>query len=192
MSDHLRRTFTLLETLLDYLPGPQMMRSQASDDTPSSTSRTYTMAELDRQIAHLEAQERARRDDWNRPGSTRIEAARREQYRQGDYAALDLALMELEVENAAWASLAWRVAHHHPGVLDRALRIELVCTIRWLAGRLPEPLRVPEWTRAAFAPSPTQLAALRELGVPMSVLERVYGKDAAALRRCGKRRLEIA
>lgn len=192
MSDHLRRTFTLLDTLLDYLPGPQLMRSAASDDAPASTSRTYTMAELDRQIAHLEAQERARRNDWNRPGSTPIEAARREQYRQGDYAAMDMALMDLEVHNAAWGSLAWRVAHHHPGVLDRALRIELVCTIRWLAGRLPEPLRVPEWTHRAFAPSPAQVAALRELGVPMSVLVRVYGRDAAALRLTGKRRLEIA
>lgn len=192
MTDHLRRTWTLLDTLLDYLPGPQMMRSADSDEAPAKGARTYSMQELSRQIAHLEHQARMRQGDYRR-GSEPWEHARREQYRQGDYAAMDLALMELEVVNAAWASLAWRVAHHHPAVLDRALRIELVLTIRWLAGRLPEPLKVPEWTRSSARPSPAQLQALRELGVPMRVLVRVYGRDAAALRRRVKtRRLEIA
>lgn len=194
MTSQIVRTWTLLETLLDYLPGPQMMRS-AADSLPaaeSARSRTYTMAELDRQLAHIAHQQRLRAGDYSRMGATPIEHARREQYRQGDYAALDLAMMDLEAENAIWAGLAWRVAHHHPAVLDQALRVELVRAVRWLSGQLPEPAKVPEWTRQAFAPTPAMIAAMRELGVPMRVMARVYGLDAAALRRKGKRRLEIA
>lgn len=192
MTDQIRRTWTLLETLLDYLPGPQMMRSADSDDAPAKGARTYSMAELDRQLAHIERQQRLRLGDYSRMGATPIEHARREQYRQGDYAALDMAMMDLEVANGVWASLAWRVAHHHPAVLDQALRVELVRSVRWLAGRLPSPARVPAWTHRAFAPTPAMIGALHEQGVPFRVMARVYGIEAAVLRRKGKRRLEIA
>lgn len=182
--DQIRRTWVLLDTLLDYLPGPQAMRSAASDDPPAAgRSRTYTAAELDRQIAHLEAQERARRNDWNRKGSTPLEHARREQYRCGDYAALDAAMADLEAVDALWAGLAWRVAHHHPAVLDVALRRELVGAVLWLSERLPRPARIPDWERSAAPPTAVHLAALRELGVPFSAMTRVYGEPVGVLRR---------
>lgn len=190
--DQRRRTLVLLETLLDYLPGPQMMRSQADDTAPpAGRSRVYTIAELDRQIAHLEHQERLRSGDYSAERES-WQRARREQYRQGDYAALDLALAELEVVSGAWSSLCWRVATHHPGVLDQPLRVELVRAVSWLAGRLPVPVRVPAWTTPSALPTVAALLALRDMGVPFSVLERVYGKDAATLRRKTKRVREIA
>lgn len=186
MSDQLLRTLTLLETLLDYLPGPQMIRSPASDDSATpGRSRVYTAAEIDRQLAYLEHQARLRRND-NSKGSEPWEAARREQYRHGDYAALDVAMMELEVVDSLWASLAWRVAHHHPGVMDQALRVELVRSVLWLAQRLPRPARVPAWAMRSAAPSALHIAALREIGVPYSVLARVYGVDAKTARRMRK------
>lgn len=194
MTDQVRRTWVLLDTLLDYLPGPQMMRSAASDDAPAAgRSRVYTMAELDRQLAHLEHQARLRAGDYSRMGSTPVEHARIEQYRQGDYAALDLAMMELEVVNALWSGLAWRVAHHHPAVLDVALRGELVRSIVWLAERLPNPAKVPPWTQSAAPPTALHIAALRELGVPYAVMVRVYGEGVGVLRRKAKTRAkEIA
>lgn len=193
MSDQRRRTLLLLETLLDYLPGPQMMRSQADETAaPAGRSRVYTVAELDRQIAHLEHLERLRAGDYGREVEP-WQRARREQYRQGDYAALDLALAEIEVVDSVWASLCWRVATHHPGVLDQALRVELVRAVSWLAGRLPVPVRVPAWTTPSALPTVAALLALRDMGVPFSVLERVYGKDVQSLRRKVKGRVrEIA
>lgn len=188
MTDQLRRTLTLLETLLDYLPGPQMIRSQADAvlaQSDTTRPRTYTPAERDRQLAHLEAQARARLGDHSR-GSEPWEAARREQYATGDYARLDQALVVLEVENRRRHDLAWRVATHHPGLLDRELRVELVITIRWLGERLPRPVRLPTWATASAAPTPLHLAALRELGVPYAVLARVYGKDARRIRKRAK------
>lgn len=178
----LRGTLILLETLLDYLPGPQCMRTAASDDAAPAKARSYTPAELDRQLAHLEHQARLRRGDYKR-ASEPWEHARREQYRQGDYAALDLALAELEVVSRVWSSLAWRIATHHPAVLDLVLRVELVETIRWLAGRLPEPVKVPAWSMQSAPPTALHLAALRELGVPVRVVRRVYGEGVALPRR---------
>lgn len=188
MSDQLRRTLTLLETLLDYLPGPQMIRSQADAvmaQSDSARPRTYTPAERDRQIAHLQLCERMR--GGGQPGGEPWEGARREQYATGDYAALDAALARLEVANRRHYDLAWRVATHHPGLLDLELRVELVRTIVWIGARLPRPVRLPAWATSSTPPTPLHLATLRDLGVPYAVLARVYGRDVSALRRRAKK-----
>lgn len=191
----LLRTWTLLDTLLDYLPGPSMQRP-ASDTLPAQSdsearTRTYTAAETNAQIAHLEHQARLRDGDW-RGQREPWELARLDQYRHGDYARIDDLLDDLRVLSPMRHSLAWRVATHHPGVLDQALRVELVRTVWWLAERLPDPCRVPAWAITAAPPTAGHIATLRALGVPCSVIGRVYGVRASMLGRKAKREERVA
>lgn len=181
----LLRTYTLLDTLLDYLPGPSMQRP-ASDTLPATSdpqakTRTYTAAETSAQIAHLEHQARLRDGDW-RGQREPWELARLDQYRQGDYARLDALLDDLRVLSPMRHSLAWRVATHHPALLDVALRVELVQAVWWLAERLPDPCRVPAWAVAAPVPSAGHIATLRGLGVPWVVITRCYAIKAPTIR----------
>lgn len=192
----LLRAWTLLETLLDYLPGPSMQRP-ASDALPPSLdpqarTRAYTAAETSAQIAHLEQQARLREGNYQRL-SEPWEHARRAQYAAGDYAPLDHLLDDLRVLAPMRHALAWRVATRHPGVLDQALRVELVRTVWWIAERLPDPCRVPAWAVSAAPPSAGHVATLHALGVPFSVISRVYGVRVAALgRKASKRAKEQA
>lgn len=189
----LLRTWTLLDTLLDYLPGPSMQRP-ASDTLPAQSdpearTRTYTAAERDAQLANLEHQARLRLGDY-RSDRDPWEHARREQYRQGDYNRLDHLLDDLRVLAPERHGLAWRVATHHPGILDQALRVELVRTVWWLAERLPDPCRVPAWAISSPQPSAGHIATLRALGVPWPVIGRVYGVSVVVAGRKVKRREE--
>lgn len=189
----LLRTYTLLDTLLDYLPGPSMQRP-ASDTLPATSDpqakdRCYTAAEAEAQLAYLEGQARLRDGDW-RGQREPWELARLDQYRQGDYARLDALLDDLRVLSPMRHSLAWRVATHHPALLDVALRVELVQAVWWLAERLPDPCRVPAWAVSAPVPSAGHIATLRGLGVPWPVIGRVYGVSVVVAGRKVKRREE--
>lgn len=186
----LLRTWTLLDTLLDYLPGPSMQRP-ASDTLPAqldpeARTRSMTTAETNAQLAYLEQQARLRegdhqglREPW--------EHARRAQYAAGDYALLDHLLDDLRVLSPRRHALCWRVSTHHPAVLDRELRVELVRGVWWLAERLPDPCKVPAWAIPAGPPSALHVATLRALGVPWPVIGRVYGVSVVVAGR--KRRV---
>ena len=176
------RTHTLLSTLLDYLPGPSMMRVER-EPAPSSDAQTrfYTPQERDAELARIAHQQRLRAGSYARL-SDPWEHARREQYRQGDYAALDAAMRRLELEDAERHRLAWRLACGHPAKLDAGLSLELLRTLRVLAGWLPDPARVPAWAVRTDT-SIQMIATLRGLGLPVAVISKVIGLPPGAVRR---------
>jgi hypothetical protein len=173
MSERVRRTVLLLETLDDYLPTPRTASGAIAAQGPSTVTPSNCATcsgegctrygschacngsgqhapametwQLDAEIARLESNERARRGKL--PGGLEAWERERKRYEKaGDYVALRRALQLLGRYAPTRVRLVTAIhILQLPVIASDVVRRELADTLHCLSELMPSPIRVPEW-----------------------------------------------